>query len=71
MWVTLYLVESFLKTFECICAQVPTPDRYRGIYRDGECEKYAEEVDKVLEEITQQGRRVCFTMMYGRFSIDN
>lgn len=44
------------------CFQAPTPDTYRGKYREDHADPasaYADEVKKIIEEAHESGRKVC------------
>lgn len=45
--------------------QAPSPDIYRGKYREDHpdaASAYAEEVKKIIEETQKNGRKVCFVL---------
>lgn len=44
----------------CVCMQAPTPDPYRGKYRNPDTagQQYADEVKKIIDSATEKGKKV-------------
>lgn len=44
----------------CVCMQAPTPDPYRGKYRNPNTagQQYADEVKKIIDSATEKGKKV-------------
>ena len=44
----------------CVCIQAPTPDPYRGKYRNPDTagQQYADEVKKIIDSAGEKGKKV-------------
>lgn len=68
----LFFQEANHKRLYYLIFKAPTPDTYRGKYREDHADPasaYADEVKKIIEEAHKSGRKVCTDIFLKHFNI--